>query len=386
MYPLTQEDIRSLMAQQEGPCVSLYMPTRRAGPDTRENHIRFKTLLKEAEASLEETGMRQHDVDEFLKPARALVDDRPFWRHQGAGFAAFVAPDRFERYTLPLEFETLSVVTNHFHVKPLLPMLSGDGTFYVLAMSAKDVRLLHGSHYTVDQVRLPDDTPKSLAESEGMEGLEEESETQFHTTLSADVEHRSGYHGQGVGTDDQQYRLKTFCRRVDKGVQKVLRTETAPLVFAGVESLFPLYRDVSGYNNLMDKFVHGNPDRLSEQELHDKAWPLVEPKFSAARHEAKVQYRRFKGSDRASSELEEVIQAATNSRVAILFVALQTHVWGTHDEQTGEVTVHEERQADDEDLLDLAAEQTVAHGGIVYAVPAQEVPDEDSALAAVYRF
>jgi hypothetical protein len=41
------------------------------------------------------------------------------------------------------------VVTDRFHIKPLLPLLSGDGRFYVLALSQSEVRLLQGTRYSV---------------------------------------------------------------------------------------------------------------------------------------------------------------------------------------------------------------------------------------------
>jgi hypothetical protein len=48
--------------------------------------------------------------------------------------------------------------------------------------------------------------------------------------------------------------------------------------------------------------------------------------------------------------------------------------------------VHESRQPGDQDLLDLAAVQTLAHAGDVYAVTPDEVPDARSPVAAVFRY
>jgi hypothetical protein len=46
----------------------------------------------------------------------------------------------------------LVIVSERFHVKPLLPLLSGDGRFYVLALSQNEIRLLQGTRYSVEQV------------------------------------------------------------------------------------------------------------------------------------------------------------------------------------------------------------------------------------------
>jgi len=41
------------------------------------------------------------------------------------------------------------VVSDRFHLKPLLPLLTGDGRFYILALSQNQVRLLQGTRYSV---------------------------------------------------------------------------------------------------------------------------------------------------------------------------------------------------------------------------------------------
>ncbi len=69
-----------------------------------------------------------------------------------------------------------------------------------------------------------------------------------------------------------------------------------------------------------------------------------------------------------------------------LFVAVGVQRWGAVEPESGEVVLHNERQAGDQDLLDLAAVQTLIHAGDVYAVSADEVPDSMSPIAAVFRY
>jgi hypothetical protein len=46
------------------------------------------------------------------------------------------------------------VVTHRFHIKPLLPWLSGNGHFFVLTLSRKEVRLLQGTRYSICELEL----------------------------------------------------------------------------------------------------------------------------------------------------------------------------------------------------------------------------------------
>jgi hypothetical protein len=67
-------------------------------------------------------------------------------------------------------------------MKPLLPLLSGDGQFYILALSQNGVRLLQGTRYSVSEVEL-EDIPGDLAET-----LRHDDHGQplpFHTRVSA---------------------------------------------------------------------------------------------------------------------------------------------------------------------------------------------------------
>lgn len=65
MQPLSIDEIKTLVENTQSPCVSLYMPTQKAGPETRQNPIRFKNLIREAEERLTEMGMDDAKANDF---------------------------------------------------------------------------------------------------------------------------------------------------------------------------------------------------------------------------------------------------------------------------------------------------------------------------------
>jgi hypothetical protein len=87
--------LQALMEQPGGTCVSLFLPTCRAGRETRQGRIRLKNLLREAERRLLACRLRSTEVKEVLEPIRALVEDALFWRDQRDGLALFRSPDVF---------------------------------------------------------------------------------------------------------------------------------------------------------------------------------------------------------------------------------------------------------------------------------------------------
>jgi hypothetical protein len=52
-------------------------------------------------------------------------------------------------YHLLVTFVFNTEDSDRFHLKPLLPLLTGDGRFYILALSQNQVRLLQGTRYSV---------------------------------------------------------------------------------------------------------------------------------------------------------------------------------------------------------------------------------------------
>jgi hypothetical protein len=280
---------------------------------------------------------------------------------------------------VPFDFEELVVVAGRFHVKPLLPLLSGDGRFYVLALSQNEVRLLQGTRYSVGEVDL-EEVPAGLAQA--LRYNDSEKQLQFHTatrTPGGKGERPAIFHGHGVGTND----VKTDI--VDEGLQGLLRDEQAPLVLGGVDYLLPIYREANTYPHLVDEGIKGNPEELRVEELHEQAWAIVHPLFLAAQKEATAQYKRLAGTEQASNDVGEILWAPYHGRVQTLFVAVRLRRWGAFDPGTDEVQLHEEAGPGDEDLLDFAAVQTFLNGGTVYAIEPQKVPGEVP-LAAVFHY
>jgi hypothetical protein len=387
MSLLSREDFMTLMGTRPGWHVSLYSPIHRAGVETLQNPVRCRNLLRQAEGRLLASGQRPQHIAALLEPAHDLLADYDFWQHQEDGLALFLAPDVFEAYRLPLAFDELVVVNQRFHLKPLLPLLSEDGQFYILALSQNHIRLLRCTRYSATELELPD-VPTSREEA--LKYNDPERQQQFHTETQPFGPPNSGergaiFYGTGTASVDNKGLITEYFRLVDRGLHEVLRNEQAPLVLAGVEYLLPLYKQVATYAHVLDAGVLGNPDGLRAQELHAQAWSVVEPLFRQHREDAAARYRRYAGTGRAASDLKEVLQASYNGRVETLFVAIGIQQWGTFDPDTQEVKIAREATPEHEDLLDYAALHTFLNSGTVYAVSPDNVPD-DAPLAAIMRY
>lgn len=387
---LSREELKTLVEQPEGLCVSIFLPTHQAGPQIQQDPIRFKNLMRQAEEQLVEKGVRRTDALEMLAKAQELDRDE-FWRYQNKGLAVFVAQDFFRYDRLPLEFEELAVVSDRFHLKPLMPLLTGDGRFYILALSQNQVRLMEGTrdHIREIQPETIEGVPESLVQALLYDDTE--NQTQFMSSKTYSPGGLSGsnpgtLHGRGVD-EDKYNQILRFFSQVNGGLQDFLQDSNVPLVLASVEYLMPIYQRINTYPHLFEEGITGNPEILKPEELHEQAWAIVQPHFQQAQEDAANRYREFSGNnpEQASDDLKEVVQAAYQQRIASLFVAVNHQQWGGFDPQTNTVQLHEQKQAGDEDLLDFAAVHTILNGGTVYAVEPEGVPAE-SPIAAVLRY
>ena len=378
MDRISRDELQTFLIRQPERCISIFMPTHRYGRDTEQDPIRYKNLLQDVEKRLLAKGLRNPDVRALLKPADDLLQDTNFWRYMSDGLALYITADELHTYRLPLPFEELAVIGDRFHIKPLLPFFTNDGHFFILALSQNQVRLLEGTRHNVDEIKL-ESLPESMADSLQF--------SQFQKQLQV----RSGggdagamFHGHDP-SDDEKTHILRWCHMIDDSLRVLLAGEESPLVLAGVESLLTIYQAANSYPHLVEQGVLGNPEELSPAELHTQAWSLVEPHFRNAEEKALAQYQQLKNHGRTTTYMQEALQAVGQGRVELLFVALGEQTWGTYAAETQVINVHPERQPGDEDLLDLVAIQTLLHGGVVYMLPLEQMPDQ-ALLAAVYRY
>jgi hypothetical protein len=383
MRIFTRDELRTLTESSQGPCVSVYMPTHRVPTENQQDRTRLKNLIRQAAEALQAYGLRAAEAESLLEPATKLLGAIPFWKNKQDGLALFISPGGFRQYQLPTTFESLVVVAHRFHVKPLLTFLGGN-EFFLLALSQNAVTLFEGSRFGLSALEDLEGLPKSLADALKYDELEKQ--LQFRTGIGvggARGERAAMFHGQSA--DDAKDRIQRYFRQIDQGLHDLLKEEQAPLVLAGVEYLLPIYKEINTYQHLINGGITGNPEGVHPEDLHRQAWALVEPYFKRGQDEAAARYRQLAGTGRTSYDPKEIVPGAYHGRVDFLFVAVGRQQWGDFDPGANQVELQAEAQPGSFDLLDLAAAQTLLHGGTVYAVEPSEVPDA-ALLAAVFRY
>lgn len=376
------------MKVREGPCISIFMFVSSREGETQQNPIRLRELIREAEQSMPLKLSTPTRREALLQPMRTLLIDDAIWQRPEEGLCLYSSPGLFRAFPLPMPVKDQVVVASHFYLKPLLPFLTNDVRFYILALSQHEVRLLEGTRYHIHEVALPEHVPVGI--SAALNYDKTQNIVQSHSGAS-EVSRGTGgkrsviFHGQRPGITDTKKNLLRYFGQIDRGLHEFLHNKKVPLVLAGVEYLCPLYRKVNTYPHVPPQEVRGNPDKLSNKELHDRAWTLIESSLLQRQSEAVARYEEYAGTRRASHNINVILPASHYGQVDTLLIASDRELWGTFDTSANKTHVYKELRFGASDLLDVAATQTLLHDGSVYVLEHDRMPG-DKLATAVFRY
>ena len=339
-------------------CVSLYMPMNE--PDAKEKRRKLKTLILEAELKLNNLKLEPFKIARTLGPVEMILDSPGFWENRMEGIAAFFTPESFAWYSLQYPFDELVVVTDRFHLKPLLRNTSENGRFYLLALNREQIKLFEASALGINEVYVKG-IPRNLAcffDSESEEATPDE--------------------------NVEKERLLDLITRVERAVADFLKTDDAPLVLAGDEQLHPLYHDANSYPHLVKVGIGTSADGMTPKQLLEKALPIVKPVFRRRREKALQAFEEKLASGQALNNFAKIFAAAKTGRIETLFVPVGRQTWGTFDNETGGLSLHKKAKPGDKDLLCVASTRTLRTGGDVFVLQPELMPG-NSIIAAVLR-
>jgi hypothetical protein len=386
MNVISNATLRHLIEQPAGAYVSAYLPLEHGAVGTLRNQVALKNLLKQAEARLIALGARETEAAAFLAHSRADLRDNGFWNRAGKGMALFIGAGAPMNIDLPFAPAERVFTGARFMIRPLLPALGNDPRGNLLALSQHNVRLFKLSRERIDEVALKG-LPHSVAEAGSADPPRHERGARAVPSAGG----QGGATAISYGTvADEKEQIRRFLEQVDDGVVGLLRDDKAPLLLMGVAPLLAIYREITSHPHVMTESILGSPDRMSAAEAHAEAMPVFEAQSGQGAQDAIHQFQNAVQTPRASAHLDDILRAAAQGRVDALMLDESRFAWGQYDPITGDVVArmgyaaHPEHDDEDE-LMDLAASQTLLHRGTAFALPAKQMPF-GLAIAAVYRY
>ncbi|MFM8253430.1 MAG: hypothetical protein ACKOBW_17725 [Planctomycetota bacterium] len=383
MDDLSTDLVQQVLQHRSTWCVTIYLPTHVGHHENRDDAIQLKNVADQLTDELIAHGMRPAAARELMLPVRQLPLDEPYWAERGAGLAVFLSPDTFQALRLSRTVPLYTVVNRRFHVRHLLPIVTENHHFFVLAISQKFVTLFRGDRDHLQPVDLPAlklNRELVLNLDMGERGGQIHSGGRFNSLKQGAI--ASGHGGM---KDTNKAELLSYLRRINDEIQETIKREQLPLVLATVDFLAPLFRQVCDYPHLIDSFVTGSPDHLSPVELQARAWHLVTPLFTAAQEQSIQRFQQLFRSGRALDQISEVMPSIIDGRVEALLMDESGECWGNYSPEERQLVLHETRRPGDDDLIDWAAGETWLRRGTVHSLPHHRMPT-NSPLAAIMRF
>ena len=148
-----EKRFKDLFERRGNHLVSVFIPTYRAN-HSQEDRLRLKNALLEASRQLEEHGFQKQEARAYLEKAFELLENQRFFTELSDGLCLFVGEDFFSWEVLPVNFNPYVFVGNRFYLRPVLPVLTGQSRFFLLALSQNEVRFFEGHQHSITPVRI----------------------------------------------------------------------------------------------------------------------------------------------------------------------------------------------------------------------------------------
>lgn len=384
----TKSLIRRLAETKQAPCISLYMNTRKGHPENSGDGIIYKNLYKQVESSL----FQKYDekaVKPILEPLKEILDNKDFWNDNDNGLCILRNNEIFEVIRLPEKVEETVVVADSFHTKPIRHYIYSVQDFQVLGLSMQDFVMFEGNRYALMQIELPQGLPLTLTEVLG------EDLTADYLYLRSEVSA-----GSPSGVVGMVHGYSSKPEEVDKDIEKYFRyvanfvhenfskPSGLPLILAALPEHHGVFGKVNKNPFLLEKGIQINPKAVTNEQLADMAWKVIEPVFDRKLALAVDLFGEAKAKGLGSEIVEQVARAAIDGRVDTLLIEENRMVPGKIVQHNEIVSIEHQGSISNpevDDLLDDVGEWVTKTGGKVLVLPSEKMPSE-TGVAAVFRY
>ncbi|WP_343702298.1 hypothetical protein [Chitinophaga sp.] len=375
---MSKDDLAALAGYTADCCITLVMPTHRAGMEVNEQQdgIAFKTILQSVQQQLLQQGMRTDEVEPLLMHAFALANDETFWRRQLNGLAVFIAPDVFKYMKLPYAAEQQQYIQQTFDVSPLLPLFTAHEAFFVLVLNKRKAELFEANIFGMKKIRV----------KEFAMGIDDMVRSEGALQDNMDNTEGTAFHGEGTGKPTDRSNISMYMDEADQLMwNEALSTRQAPLLLAGVESLLPVYHHRSRYQHIADTYLPGNFEEENIQSLCTEARKKLQPYLEVRLQKALDRYNNSIATRLTSSMPETVIPACFYARAEVLFVQKGYHLWGHFNAMDNQLALRDVAEEGDVCMVNAAAVNAYLNGAEVFLLDKERMPN-GAAIAALMRY
>jgi hypothetical protein len=360
---MDRQELLKIQAYESYPSVSILLPTFRTAPDNRQDPIRVKNLIKQAEGRLSKE-FSKRDYRALMVKIEKLKSSIDY-QHALDGLALFASEDFTGVYYLPFPIKERVVIDRTFATKDLVFAYNRSPKYWVLSLSEKSTRLYSAIREHLSEVN----TGGFPLIMEGISGTE---------SLPG-----------GYGIEKSSYldeKRKNFIREVGKSLNKVAGFESDPLVLAGVVRLAAFFNEVYDHPETIIGTLTGNFDGVPISELAVPARELMKEYQTRRRAQLLDELGKTAAAEKRAAGIDACWKAAREGRIDKLLVEEDYAYPAMLGADGGLIPIDDPALPGAiDDAVDELIETVIAKGGNVFFMNRGRLADY-RAIAAVLRY
>lgn len=380
-YKIVDTFPHEFFENKQAPLISLYQETSRHLTQNKRDSLIFKNLIKEVEMSLKEL-YSVKEIKNLMDMLTSLENESTFWSRTLDGIALFATLDDCIIYHLKKTPQSLAIVADSFHIKPLIEYFQLAKSYQVLALDAKSFKILEGNFYQLEEKELDAEIPTTMDDILGTELTES-----YVTRGSyAGASGKGSFHGHGGKQEEIDIDLERYFRRVDALVDKhVSKVSKMPMILLAPKEYHSAFLKSSNNAYMTDEPISGTYESMDPRELMKQIKAFSQNKFNAYRDKLIQRYNNLRLEEQSSDQLIDIISATVDGRVQSLLIEKNKLIPGKIDVITKKILIEELSHPEFDDILDDLAQLTLEKGGEVLVLTKEEMPTK-SGTAAIYRY
>lgn len=380
-YQIVSEFPNDILFEQEGPFISLYLPTHRHAPENKQDAIAFKNLLKTVEASLAQK-YTAADIESIMTPLLQMETDADLWNNTLDGLAVLCSAKQCVLYLLHEAVKPLVIVAERFHTKPLIKAFQSMDQYQLLGLTSNAFDMFQGNQNGIEKLRLPPGTPRDIDAVLG-----EQLTDTYLTQGSFNGPGRTAmYHGHGGAKPEIDKDTEKFFRYVAHYVLETYsKPSKLPLILVALKEHHATFAEVSDNPYLLPEGIRGEYSAFSLEQLREKTWEILEPMYLTKMKRYVERFEQAKANGNGTDSLALISKAIFENRVDTLFVDVDRIIPGKISLQTGKILDRSLANPDIGDVLDELAQLALRGGSDVVVLPSAWMPGE-TGIAAIFRY